>query len=52
MGGAGGYFIFADSGPHAGTVYWDATGGSGADATPIAHLETHATLASSDFLLV
>jgi hypothetical protein len=51
-GGAGGYFIYVNSGPHAGTLYWDHTGGSGADAVPIVHLETLASLTSSDFLLV
>src|ERR1051326_6265120 len=52
VGGAGGYFIFLDSGPHAGTVYWDSTGGNGADATPIANLGTLASLADSDFHLI
>jgi Ca2+-binding RTX toxin-like protein len=47
--GLGGYFIFDNSGADAGTVLWDATGGSGADAVAIAKLQTGAILQHSDF---
>jgi glucose/arabinose dehydrogenase len=50
--GTSGYFIFDNSGADAGTVYWDATGGSGTDATAVVHLNNFTTLLSSDFQLV
>jgi Ca2+-binding RTX toxin-like protein len=46
--GTGGYFIF----DNAGTVWWDQTGGSGADAIALAKLTGVASLHASDFLLV
>ena len=36
--GANGFFVFDNANPGAGDLYWDATGGSAADATIIAHL--------------
>ena len=50
--GAGGYFIFDNSGADAGTVLWDATGGDGTDAVAIARLQNGATLLHSDFQIV
>jgi hypothetical protein len=50
--GAGGYFIFDNAGPNISTLYWDATGGSGVDATAIAHLTNVTSLTASDFHLV
>jgi len=50
--GTNGYFILDNSGANAGTLYWDATGGSGADATPVVHLQNVTALLSSDFHLV
>ncbi len=49
--GVNGYFIFANDGANAGTVYWDANGGSGADAIAIAQLLGAASLHSSDVIL-
>ena len=49
--GAGGYFIFDNSGVNAGTVYWDLTGGSGSDAHALVHLNSVASLLPSDFHL-
>jgi Ca2+-binding RTX toxin-like protein len=46
--GTAGYFIF----DNAGTVWWDSTGGSGADAVALAKLTGVASLHASDFLLV
>jgi Ca2+-binding RTX toxin-like protein len=43
--GTTGYFIFDNSGTDAGTVYWDATGGSGTDATALVHLNVTSLLA-------
>jgi hypothetical protein len=48
-GGTSGYFIF-DTVAH--NLYWDATGGSGSDATLLAHLNNVTNLTSSDFHLV
>jgi Ca2+-binding RTX toxin-like protein len=50
--GADGYFIFDNTGGGLGTLYWDATGGNGADALAIAKLAGVASLAQSDFQLV
>jgi Ca2+-binding RTX toxin-like protein len=50
--GANGYFIFDNAGTDAGTVLWDATGGSGADATVIVHLTGITSLLPSDFHVV
>lgn len=47
--GAGGYFIF-DNTTH--TLYWDATGGSGADAAPVVMLQGVASLLPSAFNVV
>jgi Ca2+-binding RTX toxin-like protein len=47
--GSKGYFIFDSSGADAGTVLWDATGGSGADAVAIVKLEGITSLLPSDF---
>lgn len=49
--GPNGYFIFDNDGANAGTVYWDANGGSGADAIAIAQLLGAASLHSSDVIL-
>lgn len=49
--GAGGYFIFDNTGADKGTLYWDANGGSGSDAVAIAVLTT-GTLAAGDFLFI
>jgi hypothetical protein len=45
--GTDGYFIF----DNANTVWWDPTGGSGADAIALAKLTGIAALHASDFLL-
>ena len=50
--GSNGYFIFDNTDPNGGTVYWDATGGSGADATALVHLQNVTSLHLSDFHLV
>jgi Ca2+-binding RTX toxin-like protein len=50
--GTTGYFIYDNAGANAGTLYWDATGGSGADAIPVVHLQNVAALLQSDFHLV
>ena len=50
--GAGGYFIFDNAGANAGTLYWDATGSSGIDATALVHLNNVTSLQSSDFHIV
>jgi hypothetical protein len=50
--GTSGYFIFDNSGANAGTVYWDAAGGSGADATPLMHLNNVVSLLPAAFHLV
>ena len=50
--GIGGYFIFDNAGADAGTLYWDATGGSGADAAAVAHLSGVSSLLASDFHIV
>jgi hypothetical protein len=50
--GADGYFIFDNDGADAGTVSWDATGGSGADATPLLVLQPGASIQATDFLVV
>ena len=49
---AAGTFIFDNAGPNQSTVYFDATGGSGADATPVAKLTGVSTLLPSDFHVV
>jgi Ca2+-binding RTX toxin-like protein len=51
-GGATGYFTLDNVDPGAGDLYWDQTGGSGADATLLAHLTGVTSLLSSDFHLV
>ena len=50
-GGAGGYFLFDNSNAGAGTIYWDATGGSSADAVAIAKI-SGTTLSTSDFHII
>lgn len=52
MGGSDGYFIFDDAGKGLGTLYWDATGGSGADAVGVATLSGVTGLSATDFLIV
>jgi Ca2+-binding RTX toxin-like protein len=47
-----GYFVYDNSGADAGTLYWDATGGSSADAVAFARLQPGATVAASDFWVV
>jgi Ca2+-binding RTX toxin-like protein len=51
-GGADGYFIFDNAGGRVGTLYWDATGGDGDDATAIARLLNITALSNVDFNLV
>jgi hypothetical protein len=48
-GGTNGDFIF-DTTAH--SLYWDANGGSGADAVLLAHLQNVNSLSASDFHLV
>ena len=50
--GSAGYFIFDNSGADAGMVYWDATGGNGADATAVIKLAGVSNLLSSDFHVI
>jgi hypothetical protein len=50
--GTDGYFIFDTTGSLKGTLYWDATGGNGADAVAIARLPGVASLLASDFQIV
>ena len=50
--GPDGACIFDDTDPAGGTLYWDATGGSGADATPIAYRQGVSSLNPSDLHLV
>jgi hypothetical protein len=52
LSGPKSYFIFDNAGPNIGTLYFDATGGNGADATAIAHLNNVTSLTGSDFHLV
>ena len=47
-----GYFLFDNAGPNAETLYWDANGGSGADAVPIAVVTGVTQLVTSDFHLI
>jgi Ca2+-binding RTX toxin-like protein len=42
-----GYFIFDNTNPNGGTLYWDATGGSGVDATAVVVLQDVAALTQS-----
>jgi Ca2+-binding RTX toxin-like protein len=51
-GGEGGYFIFDNAGDHAGTVYWDETGGTSDDAQAFARLAAGTPLLPSDFHVV
>jgi hypothetical protein len=51
-GAAGGFFIYDTDGSDAGTVYWDETGGSGADAVALVALQGVPGLAASDFVVV
>jgi Ca2+-binding RTX toxin-like protein len=50
--GTGGYFIFDSASTNIGTLYWDATGGSGADAVALVHLANVTSLTALDFHLV
>jgi hypothetical protein len=50
--GSNGYFIFDNADPHGGSVCWDSTGGSGADAVALAYLHGVTSLYTSDFHLV
>jgi Ca2+-binding RTX toxin-like protein len=52
VGGADGYFILDDDGPNLGSLYWDATGGSGDDAVQVAILTSVTSLAASDFNVI
>lgn len=52
ISGASGFFIYDTDGADAGTVYWDADGGSGANATAIARLQGTPGLSITDFDLV
>ena len=47
-----GVFIFDNAGANAGTVYWDANGGSGADAVALVKLQGVTSLVPSDFHVV
>jgi Ca2+-binding RTX toxin-like protein len=48
----GGHFLFDTAGAFLGTLYWDANGGSGADAVAFAKLSGVNSLSSTDFHLV
>ncbi|BBF92925.1 Ig-like domain-containing protein [Blastochloris tepida] len=48
----GGYFIFANAGADAGTLYWDENGGEGSDAVAIAKISPTGVLVPSDFHIV
>ncbi|MCU1295536.1 MAG: hypothetical protein JWP08_4386, partial [Bryobacterales bacterium] len=50
--GTNGVFIFDNTAPQGVTLYWDATGGSGTDGTPVAILQGVTSLHPSDFHLV
>ncbi len=50
--GSGGYFIFDNAGADAGTVYWDATGGNGADAVAVVRLVGVTALQASDLQIL
>jgi Ca2+-binding RTX toxin-like protein len=50
--GTDGYFIFDTAGTSMGTLYWDATGGSGTDAVAVARLTGVASLTATDFEVV
>ncbi len=49
--GGDGYFIFVNSGTAAGTLYWDATGAGGDDATALLKVQAGATIRASDFFI-
>ncbi len=51
-GAAAGYFIFDNSGPDIGTLWWDATGGAADDAVAFVRLNGVSTLLPSDFHIV
>jgi hypothetical protein len=51
-GGTTGYFIFDNAGADAGTVLWDPTGGSGADAVVVTKLQGVTSLLPSDIHIV
>jgi probable HAF family extracellular repeat protein len=50
--GTNGAFIFDNTDPTGGTLYWDSNGGSGADATPVVKLQGVTSLLPSDFHVV
>jgi Ca2+-binding RTX toxin-like protein len=52
LAGSEGYFILDNAGPSLGTLYWDATGGSGNDAVAVARLTGVTSLAASDVGIV
>jgi Ca2+-binding RTX toxin-like protein len=52
VGGPGGCFIYDTGGADAGTVYWDADGGVGANAMPLMKLQGVPGLSATDFDLV
>jgi hypothetical protein len=49
--GGDGYFIFVNSGTAAGTLYWDANGAGGGDATALLKVQAGATIRASDFFI-
>lgn len=49
---ASGVFLFDNAGANKGTLYWDANGGSGADAIALAKLQGVSSLTPSDFHVV
>ncbi|MBB5042376.1 VCBS domain-containing protein [Shinella fusca] len=51
-GGTSGYFFYDMNGPDAGSLYWDANGGSASDAIKIAELSNVNLLQASDFNVV
>lgn len=51
-GGTDGYFIYDNAGLNAGTIYWDATGGSGSDAVAFAKITAGSALQPTDFHVV
>jgi len=50
--GVNGYFIFDNSGPDSGTLYWDPTGGSGSDAVAFVKLVGLGALQVTDLHIV
>ena len=52
IGPGSGYFVYDNAGADTGTVYWDATGGTGNDAIEIAVLQGTPDLHANDIIVV